>query len=79
MKPGLLNLDNEKVLVANAMFTYGGGFVKCIAIAIARADPENTALIKQTWPTYWQQYLKLGEKDEARANTEQQKQQETGE
>lgn len=79
MKPGLLNLDAEKVLVANAMINYGGGFVQCLGKALARADFMNTALIKQTWPNYWQQYLELGEKDEARANTEQQKQQETGE
>ena len=74
MSPGSLNLDNEASLVSIAMINYGGGFVKCLGRALARADPENTALIKQTWPNYWQRYLELGEKDEARANTEQQEQ-----
>lgn len=41
-----------------AMERYGGGFVKTLA-AIARADAENLAKIKATWPEYWAKYEQL--------------------
>jgi hypothetical protein len=52
------------------MKTYGGSFVQGLAGAILHADPENLALIKKTWKTYWSTYEKMGKKMKARYEEE---------
>ena len=43
-----------------AMAKYGGSFVKALAEAARRADPQNLAKIKSTWIEYWAEYEKQG-------------------
>lgn len=43
-----------------AMKVYGGGFVEALADAALHADEQNLALIKKTWPRYWEQYAEMG-------------------
>ena len=49
----------EKLLVANAMTKYGGGFVKSLGEALFHADTHNTIKIKNAWPEYWKQYAEM--------------------
>lgn len=39
-----------------AMARYGGLFVKALAECARRADRQNLAKIKATWPEYWGEY-----------------------
>jgi hypothetical protein len=45
--------------VIEAMLHNGGGFVKALAEAAARADSDNLRRIKLAWPEYWEQYSKI--------------------
>jgi len=49
-----------------AMTKYGGSFVKALAEAARRADPQNLARIKTAWPEYWAEYEKTGRELEAK-------------
>ena len=49
-----------------AMAKYGGSFVKALAEAARRADPQNLAKIKATWVEYWAEYEKTGHDLEAK-------------
>lgn len=52
-------MENEQdYYVVEAMTAYGGGFVKALAEAARRADPENLARIKAAFPELWQEYGK---------------------
>ena len=51
--------DEEKFYVSKAMRTFGGSFVKALGEALMCADFINVKKIKQTWPEYWKQYLKM--------------------
>ena len=55
-------MTDEEIGVVEAMQKYGGGFVKALGSACWLADEGNLALIKQTWPDYWQRYTKLSQK-----------------
>lgn len=55
----LIPADATDLEVIDSMATYGGSFVKCLAEAARRADPENLRRIKETWPEYWSQYSKM--------------------
>ena len=46
--------------VIEAMRLFGGSFVHALATAATKADPENLAKIKSTWPDLWERYGKLG-------------------
>lgn len=48
-----------------AMEIYGGSFVKALAKCAQRADSDNLAKIKATWPEYWAQYEDMGRTLEA--------------
>lgn len=52
--------DND-LAVIEAMEKYGGSFVAALALAARRADADNLAKIKATWPEYWQQYAAMAE------------------
>jgi hypothetical protein len=52
--------DND-LDVIEAMEKYGGSFVAALAQAARRADADNLAKIKSTWPEYWQQYADMVE------------------
>lgn len=55
---------NEKdYAVVDAMQKYGGSFVKALAAAAMAADAHNLALIKMTWPEYWQQYTEMAKNE----------------
>ena len=42
--------------IVNAMSRYGGSFAKALADAAQKADSENFARIKATWPELWEEY-----------------------
>ena len=42
--------------VISAMRLFGGSFVHALATAASKADPENLAKIKSTWPELWEKY-----------------------
>lgn len=54
-------LHDEKFAVMENMRKFGGGFVKALAEALARADHENTIKIKNAFPEYWEQYKNFGQ------------------
>ena len=45
--------------IVEAMREYGGGFVRSLAACYIHADRENQAIIKASWPVYWQTYRDL--------------------
>lgn len=55
--------------VIQAMFKFGGSFVKGLATAAFAADPENMAKIKATWPEYWAKYRALADPDPAKSGS----------
>ncbi len=55
-------MNDSDYWTVQAMKTYGGGFVQALAVTIERADDENLARIKRTWPEYWAMYEELGAK-----------------
>lgn len=54
-----MNDDAIKSYVFEAMRKHGGGFIQSLADAWMRADARNFALLKCTFPEYWNQYLAL--------------------
>lgn len=50
---------DQDLKVIEAMEKYGGSFVVALAQAARRADADNLARIKATWPEYWQQYTEM--------------------
>jgi hypothetical protein len=42
--------------VIENMHLFGGSFVYALARAATKADPENLAKIKATWPEIWEKY-----------------------
>lgn len=49
--------------VVQAMRRYGGRFVRALAAAAERADPQNLFIIKTAWPHYWAKYRDLAAHD----------------
>jgi hypothetical protein len=54
-------MTDKDLAITDAMEQYGGSFVKALAVAARRADPDNLAKIKATWPEYWQRYTEMVE------------------
>ena len=54
-----LELNDEKLDVAENMKNYGGSFVSSLGEALIHADEENAERIKETWPEYWKQYKEM--------------------
>jgi hypothetical protein len=44
------------LVVIEEMERTGGGFVRALAVAASKADPENLRRIKAAWPEYWNEY-----------------------
>lgn len=57
-----MNQEEEKYFVSLGMRERGGSFVKAIGEALTHADSSNVQKIKNTWPEYWKEYLKWGQK-----------------
>ena len=53
------HIMNEKCVVAKNMLQFGGSFVNRLGHALAHADYHNTKKIKEAFPEYWEQYLKM--------------------
>lgn len=47
--------------VARTMQEYGGSFVRALGTAALAADPTNMKKIRDTWPDYWAQYLRMAQ------------------
>lgn len=56
------DIQEEKIIVAEAMKAYGGNFENCMAYLIFCADPINLQKIKTTWAVLWEKFLKMGKK-----------------
>lgn len=56
-----MDLEEEKYFVSLGMRKLGGSFVKALGEALLHAHPSNVQKIKETWPVYWEQYLKNGQ------------------
>jgi hypothetical protein len=52
--------EEDKYYVALGMKTYGGGFVQCLGMALAHADPENANTLEIAFPHYFKKYHTLG-------------------
>jgi len=57
-------MNEQDYKVVNAMRKYGGSFVQSLAICAIRADANNLAKIKATWPDYWQEYTNFAKREE---------------
>ena len=53
--------DNDLYTI-EAMELYGGSFVRALGGLCRHADPKNFLKIRATWPEYWNDYSKLGQK-----------------
>ena len=47
---------DEKLVVAQNMIDYGGGFVRRLGELWLHADSDNCARIEATWPEYIEKY-----------------------
>ncbi len=55
-------MSNEKdCWTVDAMERWGGSFVKALGELARHADRKNLALIKLTWPDYWEKYERMGQ------------------
>lgn len=57
-----MNIEEEKYFVVIGMRKVGGSFVKALGEALVHAHPSNVEKIKRTWPEYWKEFLKWGQK-----------------
>lgn len=55
-----MNIEEERLLVAEMMTRYGGSFCKNLGQALFCADINNVYTIKNSFPEYWKQYLEMG-------------------
>lgn len=65
-----LESDARDYWTIEAMAKYGGSFVKALAEAAGRADPQNLGRIKFAWPEYWEEYEKTGRELEKKYDRE---------
>ncbi len=56
--------EDDKHIVQENMIKYGSSFVKSLGEALSHADIINAEKIKNTFPKYWDQYLKMGFKED---------------
>ena len=59
-KPSSDYMDSQDVFLA--MIANGGGFVKALGELGVRADPQNRAKIRATWPGIYEEYAALAER-----------------
>jgi len=52
-------MSDEDLKTVEAMAKFGGSFMKALAAAAFRADPENLRRIKEAWPEYWTRYATM--------------------
>lgn len=56
-------MNNDKdYYTIEAMRKYGGSFVQSLAAMAQQADHINLHKIKTTWPKYWAEYERMGDK-----------------
>ena len=60
----LNNMNEQDYKVVDAMHKFGGSFVQSLANCAMRADANNLAKIKATWPDYWQEYTNFAKREE---------------
>ncbi len=58
-----MEIEEEKIIVSQAMIRFGGSFMKGIGEALSHADHNNQRKIKLMWPMDWEKYLEFGVKD----------------
>lgn len=51
--------------IADAMMSFGGGFVEALARAFYRADPCNAEKLKRAFPEYWAEYRDIAKRHKA--------------
>ena len=49
--------------IARSMQTYGGSFMKCIGMALERADKNNTIKILETWSEEVEKYYEFSKSE----------------
>jgi len=49
-------MDEEDFKVIENMEKYGGSFVKALAEAFFRSDPDNFVKLRKAFPEYWEEY-----------------------
>jgi hypothetical protein len=54
-------MNDKDYWTLKAMKSYGGGFVKALALAADHADANNLERLKQAFPEYWKNYSDMGE------------------
>ena len=47
--------------IINAMYRYGGSFIRALAITLEHADPTNFAKLKAAFPDEWVNYADLAQ------------------
>lgn len=53
-----MNLTEEQYIEAsNNMVRFGGGFVKALGQACLKADSNNRAILKRSFPEYFKKYM----------------------
>jgi hypothetical protein len=55
-------MNSQEMSVVEAMETYGGGFVKCLAECFRHADSTNFHKLKTTFSEYWAEYEHVAQK-----------------
>lgn len=63
---GVAELNDHDYSVIDAMENFGGSFVQALAVCFRRADRDNFAKLKITFPDYWKQYSDLAAKKGAK-------------
>ena len=56
-----MEIEEEKYFVSIGMRERGGSFVIALGLALLHADMTNVQKIKETWPEYWEEFLKWGQ------------------
>lgn len=54
-------MTHDDYETVQAMRRYGGRFVRALAVAAEKADPQNLFIIKTAWPHYWAKYAAMAE------------------
>jgi pyruvate/2-oxoacid:ferredoxin oxidoreductase beta subunit len=55
-------MTDQEYNVIEEMETYGGSFVKCLAMCFYKADEDNFKKLKDAFPEYWKQYEEMAKK-----------------
>ncbi len=53
------NMTKEDLKIIEAMYKYGGGFVKALAECFLKADAENFIILKAVFSKYWTEYREM--------------------